>query len=199
VRHGETTWNQQRVIQGGGSDTDLSETGRDQAEKLGLLLKDTLLTAVYASPLKRAMDTAHAIAKHHGLKVHAAHGLKEVAVGELEGVSLDKFAQSFSQFMVDWQTKGDQMTFFGGENLGDFRDRVWKAILEIVDKNKDGTVVVVSHFFVTATVVCQAPGLPITHLVRIRIQPSSRTILEFSNGYPPRLLLLSDICHLREG
>ena len=198
IRHGETTWNQQRVIQGGSSDTDLSETGREQAAKIGLLLKDVPLTAVYASPLKRAMDTAGAVARYHKLEVQPAPGLKEIEVGELEGVSLDKFAQSFSQFMVDWQTKGDEMTFFGGENLGEFRDRVWAAILGIVDRNREGTVAVVSHYFVTATVVCQALGLPITHLVRIRIQPSSRTILEFCNGYPARLLLLSNVCHLRE-
>jgi broad specificity phosphatase PhoE len=198
VRHGETSWNQQRVIQGGGSDTDLSESGRSQAEKLALALRDTPLTAVYASPLKRAMDTAGAIARHHKLKVHPTPGLKEIHVGELEGTSLDKFGSTFSQFLVDWQTKGEEITFFGGENLGKFRDRVWEAILKIVDDNPDGMVAVVSHYFVTATVVCQALGVPITHLVRVRIQPSSQTIFEFSRGYPPRLLVLSDICHLRE-
>jgi broad specificity phosphatase PhoE len=57
---------------------------------------------------------------------------------------------------------------------------------------------VVSHFFVTATIVCTALGLPMTHLVRIRIQPSSQTVLEFDGGCEPRLLLLSDICHLKE-
>lgn len=198
VRHGETTWNQQRVIQGGGSDTDLSESGRSQAEKLGLAMKDTRLAAVYASPLKRAMDTAHAIAKYHSLKVHPVQGLKEIHVGELEGTSLDQFGSTFSQFLVDWQTQGETVTFTGGENLGKFRDRVWDAVLKIVADNQDGAVALVSHYFVTATIVCQALGLPITHLVRIRIQPSSRTVFEFQDGYPPRLLTLSDICHLRE-
>jgi broad specificity phosphatase PhoE len=144
------------------------------------------------------MDTAHAIARHHGLKVHAMPGLKEIHVGELEGASLDSFGTTFTQYMVDWQVKGDSMTFFGGENLGQFRDRVWTEVLKIVNENKDGALAVVSHYFVTATIVCQALGLPITHLVRIRIQPSSRTVLEFCDGYPPRLLLLSDTCHLRE-
>jgi hypothetical protein len=40
--------------------------------------------------------------------------------------------------------------------------------------------------------------MPLTHLVRVRIQPSSLTILEFNENHPPRLLLLSDICHLKE-
>lgn len=186
------------MIQGGGSDTDLSDTGRSQAEKLALALRDSGLTAIYSSPLKRAMETAGIVARYHKLEIMPDPGLKELAVGELEGVPLDKFGMNFSQFLVEWQTKGDAISFFGGENLGQFRDRVWAAVQRIIAANDGGTVAVVSHYFVTATIVCHALGLPMTHLIRIRIQPSSQSILEFTDGCPPRLLLLSDICHLRE-
>jgi len=198
IRHGETTWNQQRIIQGSGSDTDLSEKGKAQAESLGRAMKDVPLTAVYSSPLKRAMDTAASVASPHDLKVMPEPDLREIHVGEMEGMSLETFGQNFSQFLVDWQTKGDAINFNGGENLGQFRDRVWAVIRRIVRDNQSGNTAVVSHYFVTATVVCTALGMPLTDLVRVRIQPSSRTILEFTEGYQPRLLLLSDICHLEE-
>ncbi|MFA5078916.1 MAG: histidine phosphatase family protein [Dehalococcoidia bacterium] len=198
IRHGETTWNQQRIIQGSGSDTDLSEKGRAQAEKLGAALRDYLITAVYSSPLRRALDTAAAVAGPHGLEVVSDPDLREIHVGEMEGMSLDTFGQNFSQFLVDWQTKGDAVDFKGGENLGRFRDRVWAAIGRIVQANPQGSTAVVSHYFVTATVVCTALGMPLTHLVRVRIQPGSLTILDFNENHPPRLLLLSDICHLKE-
>ena len=176
----------------------MSDTGKAQAEKLGLKLKDVPLTAIYSSPLKRAMDTASTIAHYHNLEITPDPGLMEVHVGEFEGMTLDKFASGFSQFMVDWQSKGEAVSFNGGENLGKFKDRVWASVQKIVQANRQGTVAVVSHFFVTATIVCTALGLPMTHLVRIRIQPSSQTVLEFDGGCEPRLLLLSDICHLKE-
>jgi len=176
----------------------LSETGKAQAEKLGLKLRDVPLTAIYSSPLKRAMDTAGAIARYHNLAIKPDPGLMEVHVGEFEGMTLEKFASGFSQFMVDWQSKGEAVNFSGGENLGEFKERVWKSVQEIVQANRQGDVAVVSHYFVTATIVCTALGLPITHLVRIRIQPSSQTVLEFDKGCEPRLLLLSDTCHLKE-
>lgn len=176
----------------------MSDTGKAQAEKLGVKLKDVPLTAIYSSPLKRAMDTAGAIARYHNLAITPDPGLMEVHVGEFEGMTLDKFASGFSQFMVDWQSKGEAVSFNGGENLGKFKDRVWASVQKIVQANEQGTVAVVSHFFVTATIVCTALGLPMTHLVRIRIQPSSQTVLEFDEGCEPRLLLLSDICHLKE-
>jgi broad specificity phosphatase PhoE len=165
---------------------------------LGAAMKDLPLTALYSSPLRRAMDTATAVAGPHGLKVVPEPDLREIHVGEMEGMSLDTFGQNFSQFLVDWQTKGDAIDFKGGENLGQFRDRVWAAVSRIVEANPGGSVAVVSHYFVTATVVCTALGMPLTHLVRVRIQPSSRTILEFTAGCQPRLLLLSDTCHLKE-
>jgi broad specificity phosphatase PhoE len=144
------------------------------------------------------MDTAAAVAAPHGLDVVSEPDLREIHVGEMEGMSLETFGRNFSQFLVDWQTKGDAVDFKGGENLGQFRDRAWAAVKRIVDVNHNGNAAVVSHYFVTATVVCTALGMPLTHLVRVRIQPSSLTILEFKEGQPPRLLLLSDICHLKE-
>ena len=119
-------------------------------------------------------------------------------MGEFEGMTLEKFASGFSQFLVDWQTKGDAVNFNGGENLGKFKERVWVSVQKIVESNKQGDVAVVSHYFVTATIVCTALGLPMNDLVRIRIQPSSQTVLEFEEDCQPRLLLLSDVCHLKE-
>ena len=116
-----------------------------QAEKLGLAMKDVPLTAVYSSPLRRAMDTAGAVAKYHGLAVIPDADLREIHVGEMEGMSLDTFGQNFAQFMVEWQTKGDAVDFKGGENLGQFRDRVWASIRKSVTANLDGMVAVVSH------------------------------------------------------
>jgi broad specificity phosphatase PhoE len=161
-------------------------------------MKGVPLTAVYSSPLRRAMDTAAAVAAPHDLEVVPVDDLREIHVGEMEGMSLDTFGQNFSQFLVDWQTKGDAIDFKGGENLGQFRDRVWAVIRRIVEDNPVGNAAVVSHYFVTSTVVCTALGMPLTHLVRVRIQPSSQTILEFTEGRQPRLLLLSDTCHLKE-
>lgn len=186
------------IIQGSGSDTDLSETGRLQAEKLGRAMKDVSLTAVFSSPLKRAMDTALSIARPHNIAINTENDLKEIHVGEMEGMQISALNTNFTQFLVDWQTKGEAVNFKGGENLGRFRDRVWAVIQRIVKQNRDGNVAVVSHYFVTATIVCQALGLPLTHLVRIRIQPTGLTILEFKERHMPRLLLLSDICHLKE-
>ena len=64
LRHAETDWNRERRYQGW-TDTDLSEVGRGQAEAAGRLLARQPLAAVWSSPLRRARDTAAAIAVAH--------------------------------------------------------------------------------------------------------------------------------------
>jgi len=54
-------------------------------EGLGLSLRGTKVSAVYTSPLKRALDTAQAIASYHHLAVQVEPDLREIEAGELEG------------------------------------------------------------------------------------------------------------------
>jgi probable phosphoglycerate mutase len=197
VRHGETVWNAEKRIQGGGSDVELSETGREQVESLGLSLKDTRIDAVYSSPLKRALTTAEAIVKYQGLQVRILPALKEMEVGELEGLSLVELGRNFSQHLVDWRDGKGASRLPGGESLVDLANRVWPAVQSIISQDKQGNVAIVSHYFVTVTIVCSALGLPLSHIQRIRVQPSSKTVLDFS-GSNPVMVSLGDTCHLRE-
>ncbi len=69
VRHGQTSWNQSRRIQGGNNDTVLDDEGERQCRCLAERLKKENIKAVYSSPLSRAMGTAQWIADGHNLDV----------------------------------------------------------------------------------------------------------------------------------
>lgn len=198
VRHGETLWNKQRRIQGGGSDIDLSEVGKKQVERLALSLRRIEVGAVYSSPLRRALDTAEIIASHHHLQVEVDSNLREIEAGEMEGVSLDAVGTNFSQFLIQWQHLAGSGRLPGGESLADLRNRAWSAIQHITYKQEQKVIVVVSHYFVILTTICQALGLPLSHLARFRINVSSLSILDFDDGHPC-LVTLNDTCHLEEG
>ncbi|MDU0826177.1 MAG: histidine phosphatase family protein, partial [Negativicoccus succinicivorans] len=84
ARHGETKWNLEGRYQGQ-VDTELSELGQTQGEKLGESLRAVPIDAVLASPLRRARETAEYCAKWHGLPVVADADLTEIAHGAWEG------------------------------------------------------------------------------------------------------------------
>ncbi len=77
TRHGETIENKEGSLQGHLPGR-LSETGKEQARKLALRLKDEKIDAIYSSDLVRTVDTAREIAKHHNsIPLHFVPKLRE--------------------------------------------------------------------------------------------------------------------------
>lgn len=197
VRHGETAWNRDKKIQGGDSDTELAERGIEQARSLGLVLKDVKLTAIYSSPLKRALETARATARYHGLEVEVAPELCELMCGSLEGQRATDMRQSLSQYIVQ-QSNGDFLKLpGGGESLTDLDGRVSVALDRILAIHQDGTVLVVAHHFVLASVLCRLMSMPVGHIGRFRMDLGSISVVAMSDG-KACLLSFSDTCHLSQ-
>jgi broad specificity phosphatase PhoE len=175
----------------------LSEVGKEQVARLGLALKGMNIDAIYSSPLKRALDTAQAIASYHGLMVQIEPDLREMEVGELEGISIADLGTSFGQFLLNWREGLGTEKLPGGESVAELAERVWAIIQLIKNRHDNGNVVVVSHFFTCVATICKALGWPLTTIERLRVQTCSISIIEFTDGQN-RLLSLSDTCHLRE-
>src|SRR4029079_1195948 len=74
ARHGETDWNREGRFQGH-ADPPLNGTGRAQAAQLAAGRADVELSAVYSSPLRRALETARVVAAAHELEAVALDAL----------------------------------------------------------------------------------------------------------------------------
>ncbi len=196
VRHGETPWNQERRAQGGSSDPPLSEVGRKQAENLAQLLKKENIVAIYSSPLQRALDTARAIARFHQIEVTVEPDLREIEVGEFEGIPLASLGTTLDYFLLEWQKGNGSQKLPGGESLVDLAQRAWACVQRVTDKYKDGVVVIVSHYFVILSIICQALGMPLSHIPRLRAKAGGVSILDFGDK-GSRLIKLNDTCHLK--
>lgn len=195
VRHGETDWNRARRIQGGNSDTQLNQNGRQGAESLALRLKPEKIQAVYTSPLQRARETAQAIARYHQLEVKIEPTLKEIEVGELEGVTIADMGKHLSQLLITTSPDGSLPKIPGGESLLDVQQRGWRTIQRLVEKHPDGAFIVVSHYFTILTIICSVLNLPLSQIVRLRLDVGSISIFTFEEQ-AIRLIRLNDTCHL---
>ena len=195
VRHGETDWNRARRIQGGNSDTQLNQRGWQQVESLALRLKQEKIQAIYSSPLQRAQDTARAIAGYHQLSVETELSLREIEVGELEGVSIAEMGKHLSQLLIRYSQGEELPKIPGGESLTEVQQRVWSTVQRLVDKHSDGVLVVVSHYFSILTAVCSVLNLPLHQIDKLRLNSGSISILTFDEK-ATRLILFNDTCHL---
>ena len=116
IRHGETLWNVDSRIQGH-LDIGLNDTGRWQAERLGMALKDEPMAAIYASDLSRAHDTALAVSRHTGVPVRPEPGLRERSFGEFEGRTFAEIETELPEQVKRWRQRDPTFTPAGGESL----------------------------------------------------------------------------------
>ena len=196
VRHGQTGWNQERRIQGGNADTKINTEGERQCSCLALKLQTEKVAAVYSSPMSRALYTAEAVAKCHNLPVTTDPDLREINCGTMEGVPIGDIGHRL-QTLVQGGNE-DELLFkqCGGESLEQLKDRAWGSIQRIAKTHTDGTVVVVSHYFTIAVILCTVLGLPPTQLGRFRLGETSVSNIMFDEKYGPFLALFNDRCHL---
>ena len=169
--------------------------GKKQAQSLALSLKETEISAIYSSPLKRASDTARAIARYHQTSVEFVPNLKEIAAGDLEGTPLDNNSDASAKLLALWRQGESSQELLGGESLADLQARSWPVVQHILARHKQGLIVIVSHYFVTLTIICKTLDLPLNHLRRLRVSVGSLSILDFSDTRPC-LVVLNNTCHL---
>ena len=162
---------------------------------MALFLKNENIAAIISSPLKRAVSTAEVIASQHHLPVEVKKGLKEIEVGELEGMSLSTLNTTFSQFLMQWWKGGGSERLPKGESLVELQERSWATIERLLVENRDGTVVVVSHYFVTIAVIFKALDLSLENLPKFKVDPGGVSILEFED-YGTRLIAFNETSYL---
>lgn len=140
VRHGETDWNRERRLQGH-ADTPLNEAGRSQARGLAEILDAERFGAVYTSPLRRASDTAAIVAERLGIELHELEALREIDVGEWEGLTIDEVRARFPARLEDAWRSG----WPNGETHEQLTARVVPALLELGRRHAGGRVLGVTH------------------------------------------------------
>ena len=142
ARHGETDWNRQGRFQGH-ADPPLNATGRAQAAELAAELKAVGLAAVYSSPLRRALETAQAVAAEHGLDPVAVDALREVDVGSWQGLTRVEIETQFPEQFARWLDY-DQ-GWEDGESYEKMGRRAVAALLELALAHEGERVLAVTH------------------------------------------------------
>lgn len=145
-----------RELVEGPADPELSADGRAQAEHLATYLSSEHLDAIYASPLRRAYETAAAIAAFHDLEVVLSDGVAEfdrlspdyIPTEELKAANDPRYHAIISG---QWDTED--------ETSDEFRARVVRTIEQLIDDHPGQRIVVVCHGGVINGYLCEVLGL----------------------------------------
>jgi len=194
IRHGETAWNREQRMQGT-TDTPLSEVGRAQARALGRRLAGHGFTALYASDLSRARDTALVIAECTKRNVVMEPRLRERRFGIFEGLTAGEIKERYPEEHAGFASRDPDYEVPGGESARRFTDRCLGCLSEIADRHRGEEVVVVTHGLVLDSLYRAARGLGHGERRPVPLINASLNFFGYSAG-AWRLVLWGDVSHL---
>lgn len=180
VRHGRTHANAGGLLQGH-VDNELDSVGVDQAALLGpALVRVAPVTRIVASPLRRAQQTAAAIAQHCATDVETDARWIELDYGDYDGQPMTAIApEVWAQWRSDAHFRPP-----GGESMAELDLRVRAAINDLVGSVDAGHVVVVSHVSPIKAAVAWALGVDIGVSWRTALDRASMSTIRLHEVRP---------------
>jgi probable phosphoglycerate mutase len=180
IRHTTTDDVDDRLA--GRVDTPLNEIGIAKAKRLADVLCRADISAVYASPMQRTMQTAEALGNASGLPVHPDEAFIQVNYGDWESVPYEELQENpaWRSFIT---SPGGQVP--GGEHIDDVIRRVTRR-LDVLSaaQNQDDVVVIVTHGSIIRFTLAHYLGLPIGNSNRLKVLPGSVNGLRLGSSVP---------------
>lgn len=145
VRHGETDFNKQGLVQGRGINASLNDLGRQQAAAFYNFYKDIHFDKVYVSSLNRTKESVMSFIDKD-IPYEALSGLDEISWGSQEGV---KFSEESKDFYFDtikeWKNGNLDANVAGGESPKMVASRQKEAMEHILKQEEEKQILICMH------------------------------------------------------
>jgi probable phosphoglycerate mutase len=196
VRHGLSSFNQERRIQGRDDLSTLSQEGAEQARRTGSALADVPLRTVYSSPLQRARQTAALLLEAHGSPHDPLHveELLEIDLAPWSGLRREDLLTHHPEQERRWREAPETLELERSDGrpyrpllelmdqAGRFADRLLADHLDCLDAASTETVLVVAHNAILRCLMLQLLGLPVERFRRLRLDNAAITVLNISRA-----------------
>ncbi len=178
VRHGETEWNKLGRFQGH-HDVELNEKGAAQARETAQAVAKWQHSAVFSSPLHRAMRVAEEISLLSGMPVVPVPEFMELKLGDLEGITGADLRKTWPELSTTWRSDPGRVVMPNCESLAQLQERAWCALIDLEQNHQgDETVIVVSHNFAIRTMIGKLLGMPLSNFHRMSLNLASICVIE---------------------
>lgn len=161
IRHGQTDYNLQNIVQGSGVDTDLNDRGRQQAQAFFDRYKDVPFQKVYTSALKRTHQSVKGFLEL-GLPHEQLAGLNEISWGTKEGHKVTPSEDEYYHYMLkQWQLGNTTLKIEGGESPEDVVKRMQPAVDHIMSRTDEQTILICMHGRAIRILMCLLLNYPL--------------------------------------
>jgi broad specificity phosphatase PhoE len=150
--------------------------------RVGRRLARHRFVGFYSSDLKRALETAQVIGAATGGSPSPTIGLREIYLGDWEGLNTDELARRFPDAWARWTEEPSWDVVPGGEGAAPFETRVVAEMDSILARHEHGDILVVTHGGVIQVALHRIVGRPNHGLFPFRIENASISVIEKRNG-----------------
>lgn len=192
VRHGKSTYNQERRIQGRLDKSVLTEAGRAGASQVGDILSSIDFDAAYTSPLQRAKETAEIILSRltNPPQLQPTDKLMEIDLPLWEGMlrqdAIDQFPEAYQQ----WQKQPDKFSMKLPSAEGEIEHFPVLAIFanarnfwqELVSRHREGTILVVGHNGINRALIATASEIAPSYYQSIQQSNCGISVINFGTS-----------------
>lgn len=189
VRHGQVEGHENHPVYGH-TDLGLSQVGRCQMERLRERMEFLDLAVVFTSDLKRSIQSARILIGNHDIRIIALRELRELYLGEWEGLTLEELRQRYAKELEERQR--DILNFRppgGGESISELRARVKPCLERILEEYRGKDIAIVGHGAVNRLIVADLLGMDLRELYRIHQDYGCLNVIDIYDGWPVVRLL----------
>ncbi len=194
VRHGETDFNKQGIVQGGGVDSDLNDKGWQQAQSLFRYYRHIPFQAVLTSKLKRTHQTMHPFIEE-GIPWEQHADINEMSWGIHEGKKgTEAMHQEYREVVSAWNQGRYEAKVQDGESANDLGFRISRFVRHLYHRPEE-TILVCSHGRAMCGLICALRDQPWSDIQQYK-HHNTGLWLAHRHGETLRFTLENDVRHL---
>ena len=145
LRHGQAENNTKKILAGRSPGVDLTQVGIQQAEQSGKMLESLNISAIYSSPIDRALQTAEIVGKHCDLEPVPDDRLIELDMGKFTKMPYDEIFAEHGNVFLKFYEGSNEVSDNGVETFANVQKRVFEMVDFVINKHKNENVVLVTH------------------------------------------------------
>jgi probable phosphoglycerate mutase len=204
LRHGPTALTGEKRFSGTGADPELTEQGLAQARAAARRLAGQngsadprygRIDAIITSPLRRARQTARAVAGAGGFEPRVEEGLRELDFGAFEGLTFAEARARYPRELAAFYASPANAAP-GGESVEQVAARAAVAKDRVLVRFPRRNVLIVTHVTPIKTLLCQALGAPLESIHRMELAAASLTVIDYYDDGVTNVRCVNDTAHL---
>lgn len=195
VRHGQTKFNEEGIVQGRGVNASLNEQGRSQADQFYEYYKKIGFERVLISTLKRTYESVEKFIDE-GIPYDEYEGLDEISWGIHEGARASELRNAYFRNMVaSWRSGNTEVKIEGGESPTDVAKRQL-PVIEVIKRLQEDIILVCMHGRALRILMCNILDLPLSEMDNFGHHNLGLYIVEY-NGAGFKVVTQNSIDHLK--